>query len=57
MTRARQETIVGEGFALGCVAVGRDSFNGQKMSIEFAFAHAWTRWPYSARFPAVRADT
>jgi len=56
MTKARQETIVGEGFALGCVVVGRDSFNGQRMSIESAFEHAWRRWSYSARFPTVRAD-
>jgi hypothetical protein len=56
MTKARQETIVGEGFALGCVGVGRESFSGQKMSIEFAFEHAWTRWLYRARFPAIRAD-
>jgi hypothetical protein len=56
MTKARQETIVGEGFALGCVIVGRESFNGQKMSIEFAFEHAWRDWPFAARFPAVRAD-
>lgn len=56
MTKACQETIVGEGFALGCVGVGRDSFNGQKMSLQFAFEHAWKRWPHSARFPSVRAD-
>jgi hypothetical protein len=56
MSTARQETTVGEGFALGCVAVGRESFNGPKMSIEFAFEHAWRSWPYGSRFPAVRGD-
>jgi hypothetical protein len=56
MSKARQETTVGQGFALGCLALGCDSFNGQKMSIEFAFEHAWRQWPYSSRFPAVRED-
>lgn len=56
MSKPVQQTAVGEGFALGCVALGCESFNDQKLSIELAFAHAWRRWPYSSRFPAVRGD-
>jgi hypothetical protein len=54
-TKPRQETTVGQ-VALGFVVVGRESFNGQKMSIEFAFGRAWRQSSYSSRFPAVRAD-
>lgn len=55
MTKARQQTLVGEGLALGCLAAGRESFNGQKMSVELAFQHAWQHWTYRDRFPAVHA--
>jgi len=56
MTKAAQETAVGEGLALGLVALGVDSFNGSKMSVEFAFQRAWRNWPHRGRFPAVHAD-
>jgi hypothetical protein len=56
MSKAVQQTAVGEGLALGCIALQRESFNGQKTSIELAFRHAWRAWEHSGRFPAVRAD-
>jgi hypothetical protein len=34
---------------------GRTSFNADKMTIEFAFSHAWRHWAYRSRFPAVHA--
>lgn len=55
MTKAVQQTAVGEGFALGCVALGRHEFNGSKLAIVFAFIHAWRDWSYRSRFPAIRA--
>lgn len=54
MTKAQQQTAVGEGFALGCVALGRHEFNGSKQAVEFAFLHAWRDWPFRHSFPAVR---
>jgi hypothetical protein len=56
LTKAAQETDVGEGLALGLVVLGVDSFAGSKMSVEFAFQRAWRDWPYRGRFPAVHAD-
>jgi hypothetical protein len=56
LSRANQETAVGEGLALGCVALGVESFNAAKMTIEFAFVRAWRDWSYRSHFPAVRAD-
>lgn len=56
MSPAVQQTAVGEGLALGCIALGRESFNGTKQNIEWAFAQAWRSWPYRSRFPAIRAD-
>lgn len=42
--------------ALGVVAVDRDTFNGPKMTVEFAFEHAWRGWAHRASFPQVRAE-
>lgn len=56
MTTAGQETAVGEGLALGCVALGRESFMASKMVIEFAFGRAWRTWGYHRLFPAVHGS-
>jgi hypothetical protein len=56
MTKAAQETAVGEGLALGLVALKVGNFNGSKMSVELAFQRAWRDWPHSRRFPVVHAD-
>lgn len=56
LTKAAQETAVGEGLALGLVAGDVDSFNGSKMSVELAFQRAWRDWAHRGRFPAVHAD-
>jgi hypothetical protein len=56
MTKAAQETAVGEGLALGLVALDVDNFNGSKMSVEFAFQRAWQDWTHRGTFPAVHAD-
>lgn len=56
LSKAVQETDVGEGLALGLVALGVTSFTDSKMSVEFAFQRAWRDWAYRSRFPAVHAD-
>lgn len=56
LTKAAQETAVGEGLALGLVALHVGRFAGSKMSVEFAFQRAWRVWSYRSRFPAVHAD-
>lgn len=55
LSKARQHIAVGEGLALGCLAVGVTEVMGEKMDIEFAFRHAWRRWPHARAFPAVHA--
>lgn len=56
MTKARQETAVGEGLAVGVLALGIEAVTSSKMSVEFAFRRAWRDWPPRSRFPQVRAD-
>ncbi len=56
MTKAAQETAVGEGLALGLVALDVGSFNGSKVSVEVAFQRAWRDWSHRARFPVVHTD-
>lgn len=56
LSKAMQETAVGEGLALGCVALGVDAIGGSKIDLEFAFRHAWRAWPYRSTFPVVHAD-
>lgn len=56
LSKATQETAVGEGLALGCVALEVDAIEGSKMDLEFAFRRAWRSWPYHSTFPVVRAD-
>jgi hypothetical protein len=55
MTKAAQESVLGEGLALGLVALGVDSVNGSTMSVEFAFQRAWRDWTHCVIFPAVHA--
>jgi hypothetical protein len=52
-TKARQQTIVGEGLALGCVGVGLVEFSDHKMTIELSLEQAWRDWQYRDFFPAV----
>jgi len=56
LSKARQETAIGEGLALGCVTLEVDAIQGSKMDLEFAFRRAWREWPYRSTFPAVYAD-
>lgn len=56
LSKAMQETAVGEGLALGCVALGVDAIEGSKMDLELAFRHAWRAWPCRSTFPQVHAD-
>lgn len=42
------------GLALGVLAQGVDAVSGNKMSLEFAFNHAWRRWPSARQFPSIK---
>jgi hypothetical protein len=56
MTKAQQETAVGEGLAVGCLALGIASVTSNKMDVEFAFRHAWRDWQWAYLFPVVHAS-
>ena len=47
---------MGEGLALGCIALQIDVVEGSKMDFELSFRRAWRSWPYRSAFPVVRAD-
>jgi hypothetical protein len=56
MTQVEELTSIGQGLAAGCLAIGVRAVTSTKMTVEFAFIHAWRDWAYSSRFPKVRAD-
>ena len=55
-SKAQQETAIGEGLAIGCMALDVPAVKSAKMGVEFAFMRAWRSWPHAAKFPAIRAD-
>lgn len=55
LTKAAQQKAVGEGLAVGCLALGRTELPSGKTDVEFAFRHAWRRWAHVGSFPQVKA--
>ncbi|WGD38245.1 hypothetical protein [Lysinibacter sp. HNR] len=55
LTKNRQQTIIGEGLALGCLDVGIEGLSANEVTISRAFRYAWVRWDYAKRFPAINA--
>ncbi|WGJ88190.1 hypothetical protein [Gordonia sp. SMJS1] len=53
-TKDQQVKTVVIGLALGVLAQGVDAVTGSKMSLEFAFNHAWRRWTEADRFPSIK---
>jgi hypothetical protein len=56
ITKAGQHKIVGEGLAVGLVALGVDAVTINERIVESAFGRAWQKWTCNPRFPQVRAD-
>lgn len=56
LTPTRQHVLVGEGLAVGAVALGAESIRAQKMLVEFAFEHAWRTWNWVGEFSNVRVE-
>lgn len=54
-TKAAQETVLGEGLAIGAMMLGVRSLVGDKTSLELDFRRAWRKWKFAALFPAVHA--
>jgi hypothetical protein len=55
LSKAGQQTAVGEGLAIGCLALGVKAVTSQKMAVELAFGHAWSKWSWNSSFPAINA--
>lgn len=51
-SKDQQVKAVVIGMALGVLAQGVDAVTS-KMSLEFAFNHAWRRWPKAGRFSSI----
>lgn len=63
LTDSRQRNAVSEGLALGVLMCGTDRIGyadvdgNFKIAADFAFLHAWRRWPHRNLFPRVARDT
>ena len=55
-TRASDQTDVGQGLALGCLAVGVTAVTANKQALEFAFRRAWQDWPHRQKFRFIHAS-
>jgi len=52
-TKDQQIKAVVVGMALGVLAQGVEAVTSAKMSLEFAFNHAWRSWSEARRFPSI----
>jgi hypothetical protein len=55
LTRARQETEIGEGLAVGCLVAGVHAIS-TAATLDVALVGALESWPWAARYPAVRRN-
>lgn len=53
LTRARQQTEIGEGLAVGCLVAGVHAIS-TAAALDAALVRALEPWPWAARYPAVR---
>jgi len=53
LSKANQESYVAQGLALGVLSYDFDELPSDKCTFEFAFQHAWRRFPQRKRFPTV----
>ncbi|WP_019873209.1 hypothetical protein [Sporichthya polymorpha] len=52
-TAVQQQTTVGEGLAVGCLAIGVTSVTARKLTLELAFSRAWRDWHPAREFLAI----
>lgn len=56
LTKDHQIKEVVIGMALGVLAQGVEAVTSSKMTLEFAFNHAWRKWPKASQFPSIRGN-
>lgn len=52
-SKDQQVKAVVIGLALGVLAQNVEAVTSKKMALEFAFNHAWRRWPEARLFPSI----
>lgn len=57
LSKAGQHKLVGEGLAVGLLALNVEALSINRHLVESAFDRAWRGWSCSGRFPQVRAGT
>lgn len=57
LNKAAQHKIVGEGLAVGLLALGVEAVTINRHLLESAFTHAWDGWTCGPMFPQVRAGS
>jgi len=55
MTKASDQTVLGQGLALGTIMLGVDSVMAQKQRLELDFRRAWRAWPHRDKFSQIKA--
>lgn len=56
-SKATQETVIGDGLAIGCISLGASEIPGNKLNARLAFQAAWHGWSPARDFPDVHAST
>jgi hypothetical protein len=55
MTRASEQTALGQGLALGAIMLGVENVMSSKLTLELSFRRAWRIWPTSRLFKSINA--
>lgn len=54
-SKSQQEIALGEGLAVGCLAVGIAAFTSRASAVDAAFRQTWRDWSWSPLFPLIQA--
>ncbi len=53
-TTAQQETMLGQGLAVGCLSLGVTAVTSDKAVVEESFTRTWEHWPLASIFPSIQ---
>lgn len=57
LSKADQQTLVGDGLAIGCLDIGITGLTAKKTELELSFNHAWRNFPLASTvFRQVHGD-
>ena len=55
-SKVQQQTALGQGLAIACLALRVEAVPHNKLELESAFGWAWDEWQHRHKFPQIRAD-